>query len=213
VNLKKLARRLRCEASANPKKAVVLALLVLVALYRWAPLVGTWLGKEDRKGKPAVQGSSTEILPSPKNTVARDEPEPVASEGDGRYRWDQVVRWMEQDPRTVASAVLATRRDPLRRAGEAAESESKQEEEPQPVVPAVTPQELGLALSATVVGANRRVAMIDGRAYTEGKTIARIQDGQRFEFALVRILPRQVVLGQGDRQFVLAIPSGVSDDY
>ena len=119
---------------------------------------------------------------------------------------------MEGDPRTVASASLAKRRDPFRHVDEAAELEIDQDDEPPPVVSEVTPEELGLALSATVVGANRSVAMIDGKAYAEGKTIARVIDGQHFEFALVRILPRHVVLGHGDRQFVLAIPRKASSE-
>jgi hypothetical protein len=210
VNLKKIAKRLRREASANPKKAVVLALLLLVALYRWAPLVATWLSDDEPQADRTAQTGSAHVPPADKEMLEREGPGDAASKREEPPRWDQVVRWREQDPRTVASALMAKRRDPFRLEFEAAESESEREKEPQPVVAAATPRDLGLGLSATVVGVSRRVAMIDGKAYTEGKTIARMKDGQRFEFALVRILPRHVVLGQGDRRFVLAIPRGTS---
>ena len=57
MKLDKLARQLRRDVAASPKKAVALGLMVLVALYFWAPMVWKWIAPDQGKGKSTVSVS------------------------------------------------------------------------------------------------------------------------------------------------------------
>ena len=48
----RFARRLRREIAANPKKAGVLALLLVVAIWFWTPLMAKWFANPDAKTVP-----------------------------------------------------------------------------------------------------------------------------------------------------------------
>jgi hypothetical protein len=210
VTLKKLARQLRREASRNPKKALVLGLLVVAAVYYWTPLVRRWLSEDDLPPTQAVDGLAAGSLARPVDDVTADGPDPRVSGQVKTPSWDKVICWMEQDPTTTPVADLGKDRDPFwvaeRKPAELEGGESEAEQRPGPAAPAVTPEELGIQLSATVVGPRRRVAMIDGEAYSEGRRIVRTKDGRQFEFTLLEILPRHVVLEREDNRFLLEIP-------
>ena len=44
MSLERFAKRLRREVIANPKKAAILGIMLLVAIYFWTPLVMGWMG-------------------------------------------------------------------------------------------------------------------------------------------------------------------------
>ena len=82
---------------------------------------------------------------------------------------------MEKDPLTKAAETLPARRDPFRApqdivAVEAAREQQRNKREHRPL--AITPAELGLKLTGTIVGPKQSVALINGRTYRQGTQIA-----------------------------------------
>jgi hypothetical protein len=75
---------------------------------------------------------------------------------------------------------------------------------PDPPAVAVTPESLGLKLSGTLIGTERRVAIINGASYVEGREL-RIADD--IVFVLAKVSARKVVLARGQERFVLELPA------
>lgn len=205
MNIKRILRQLRREAIANPKKAAVLGLLVLVAMWFWLPLL-RGLATPDEQ---APSGSITEPVVS---AAKKDASAGVASatrEPDSpQHPWHKLVEWMESDPRTSAAKV-SPRRDPF--AGPEKLATAVRVEDPAEESEAtLTPEGLGMVLSSTLVGPRRRVALISGRSYREGEIVRQVKQGQEFTFMLAEVHPRRVILERNGRQFKLEIPAPAS---
>lgn len=219
MNLNKLCRLLRREVTSNPKKATVLGLLIVVALYFWAPVVRGWIAGDEPPDRPfggasssPTDGGSGPVQTAGLGTIGLAEapqarPITPAKARPQTHPWQQTVQWMKQDPATAPVADLPQRRDPFRAAKlVVAEMNAEQhKQEPEPVETPVTPQSLGLILSSTVVGPRRRVALINGKSYEEGRTIESASDGHRVEFKLAEVHSRCVVLERMGERFELAI--------
>jgi hypothetical protein len=202
----KLGRRFRRELAASPKKAAVLGLLALVALYYWAPLVRGWVFKNDDKGdaKLAATASPTPTATNPTATPTKTDV--------SQLPWQQVVKLMESDPRTLAADATALRRDPFllpkpdgaklqAEAEAAAKADAGQSQ-----AAVATPQSLGLTLSSTIIGQGRRLARISGRTYEQGQAIRVLKDGQTVAFTLAEVHARRVVLTREKNKYELTIP-------
>lgn len=206
----KLGKRFRRELTTSPKKAAVLGLLALVAMYYWTPLVWGWVAKHDdaADAKPAAVASPT---PSAANPTSTPSTAPTKTDVP-QLSWQQVVKLMQRDPRTLAADVTALRRDPFllprpdvaklkadAEASAAAEAGKSQ-------ATAATPQSLGLNLSSTIIGSNRRVARISGRTYELGQTVQVLKDGQTIAFTLAEVHARRAVLVRDNKKYELTIP-------
>lgn len=217
MTIQRLIKQLRREATANPKKAGVLGLLVLVALYFWFPVVTDWLngtGSSARRAASAAgSGSGTEEhhsgaegagLAAP--PFARDNGERSAGEGTAgpAWRWEELASWRESDPRTAPLREWSLARDPFRRENRAAAT--VEQAPPQAVAATATPESLGLVLSGTIVSEERRAAVIGGRVYTEGNRVELVRDGEPIAFQLTRIGPRRVVLERQGEHYELVLP-------
>jgi hypothetical protein len=212
VKLNRLIKRLRREALANPKKAAVLGLLALVALYYWAPLVHGWIDNEqandDAQAAAVDPGLDPFVLGHFGST--REVPPQVSTPPDqaASHPWEQIDQWMAKDPRTVSADDVPDWRDPFAPtlwadAGDEPELDAQQT---LPAELVLTADSLNLQLTSTMVGPLGRLAMIDGKTYGEGETLEITRNQQPLELKLVQVLPRRVVLqGQG-RQFELVIP-------
>ncbi len=202
MNLSRLARQLRREAMANPKKAAVLGLLVLVALYYWGPLVWGWVAADEAAGPPPDAPAAGVASPGAAN-LATTEPTPQ----DGQtvtYPWTQLDEWIRQDPMTAPAEDVARWRDPFAFAStgpKAAEVEPAQGEPSR-----LSPEGLGIELAGTLVGPRRRVALIGGKAYREGQTVKIDRNGQSLEFQLAEVHSQRIVLEREGRRFDLLIP-------
>jgi len=195
VNLSKLAKQLRREATSNPKKAAALGLLALVALWFWAPLVKGWFVKDNpaveaKPAKPAGDSSPTSVA----NVPSQSGTEPKKAEKPQRP-WYQLVQWMEEDPRTSATDPFARQRDPFSRVKTRVVIEKPEE----------LSQSLGMELSSTIIGSNRRVARINGKTYQEGSLVEIDKNGREIEFRLERVERRRVVLNRDGKQFELKL--------
>ncbi len=216
MDIKQFTRRLRREVKANPKKAAILGLLCVVALYYWAPLVWGWVGgrKSAELAEPGA-AATTDQAPRPAafaplaGAAAAAESGKPGQPADPSRPWQQVVQWIEQDPTMKPFAARSQRRDPFHPA--ASEVAANEEEEPDEAQTAetakdLTPDALGAQLTSTLIGPQRRVAVINGRPCQEGRTIAMAKDGQQVEFKLCEVHPRRVVLERDGKRYELAIP-------
>jgi hypothetical protein len=206
----RLGKKLRRELATSPKKAAVLGLLLLVALYYWAPLVWGWVskpGESNETGKTAAAPTPSTNAPT---TASNSAPTKAASPA---FPWQQMIQLMDNDERTLAAELRALRRDPFALPKSAAPKPKAEAElaaaaaaaaQSQPVV--VTPQSLGLTLSSTIIGGDRRVARISGRTYGQGQTIEVRKDGQTVAFTLAEVHARRVVLVRDENRYELSIP-------
>jgi len=208
----KLTRKLRRELTANPKKAAILGLLGLVALYFWAPLVWGWVAKETPDDQPSSFDSATAEAP-PAWAQTAEQPASDDEKTTAKHSWEEVAKWIKQDPNTSPAGGFANLRDPfLVPVEEVAEADTDEEEQekaaatPEPPPPEATPAELGLVLSSTVIGSKRSTAIINGRIFAQGQTIEASKDGQPISFTLVEVHPGKVVLRRADKNFDLTIP-------
>ncbi len=188
--------------AANPKKAAVLGIVTLVAIYFWAPLLWKWLPGERKP--PGVAAASIAPQPSSGATIGRAEQGrsvPIATKA--QVNWQQIVQLRAQDPNSKAVALPKDQRDPF----------VKVQPEQQPVAQAEqnkaqqqpTPQELGLTLTGTLIGPGFKVARINGRSFHQGQTIRAVKGGQTFDFVLAEVEARRVVLQRDSERFELSI--------
>jgi hypothetical protein len=204
VNLVKLGKKLRREARANPKKAVFLGVAALVAVYFWMPLVWGWIGKSDPKmATPDVSAGATSTVaaapPAGESAAKPSVPE--------RPNWQQIIRWMHDDPRTMTAPPLMTTRDPFE-PPKIEVAETKPVEPPKPKPSAIAPTAAGLVLTSTIIGPQRRVAQINGKTYAVGQTVEALKQKEAVgaAFRLVEVQSRRAVLEADGQRFELSIP-------
>lgn len=205
MKLDKLAKQLRRDATANPKKAALLGLMALVAMYFWAPLAWRWMvpavGKKTSKaGKVAV--------------ILTDDPVESNDKAKGRpvnkFRWEKVRQLIERESRMASASYEASWVDPF--ASRLAEPESEAESTPEAAVvsppPEVKPSEAGLVLSSVVISPRRRLATINGELYQENDLVsASVKDNPMtaVEFRILRISSQGAQLEREGRIFTLEL--------
>lgn len=197
VKLENLAKQIRREALANPKKAGFLGVATLVAAYFWMPLVWGWIGKGNQGA--AVAG----VVPHAASTIGVDHV--AVSKTTNHPSWQQIVRAMHNDPRTMSAPTRTQTRNPFEPTGEAIAEAAAMEKARRPST--ATPQSLGLVLTSTILGPQRRVARISGKTYSIGQTIeVSAKDSATATFTLVDVQPRRVVLQNDSQRHELSIP-------
>jgi hypothetical protein len=202
VKLGKLGKKLKREAIANPKKAAVLGLVTLVALYFWVPLVLGWTKNDSPAAPPdAVAATSAE-------TAAMPGAMPTSEPNVARPSWQQVAEWMRNDPRTKPAPPLQLARDPFESAKSAAETVETEAAVETAAAPALTPEAVGLVLTGTIIGPNSRLAQIGGKPYSVGQMIEASKDKAlgAAAFKLIEVQPRRAVLQLGTQRFELTMP-------
>jgi hypothetical protein len=204
----RLVKRLRRDIKSSPRKAAVLALLSVVGLWFWIPLVAKWFGKSDTDTVSAAPIAAKAPAPLSVGQPAANPGANVNSTGaattsavGSRRPWQQLLAWIEQDTRMTPAADFGSGRDPFHPI-----EEKKTKAQPIAVEkPDLTPADAGLALSSTIVGAGQKTALIGREVYREGEKIA-ASHGEG-EFRLVEIRPREVVLERSGKLYRLALPT------
>ena len=183
----------------------MLAGLLGLALYSWAPLVAGWLGGSDESSRPNAKSErkhddSATAVPT---TVAEQQDETPQD----RPSWHELQQWRQASP-WASPVELTEMRDPFRAVAP----------EPEPIDPSETKEEivkttpeqmfagLDLHLTGTIVGPKRRVAILDGQAYREGDIIRVDRLGTTWELDIRRITPNRVVLGWQSMEYELRAP-------
>jgi hypothetical protein len=194
---------LKREATRNPKKFGALGLLLVVAAWFWVPLARGWFHKDESAPSPAGNSTAAALTPG---LTERHSPAQAATPAGTTYSWDQVAEWMDKDPLTKAATTLPARRDPFRTSRDSAAAEAaRQQEKRQHEASPVTPAELGLKLTGTIVGPRQSVAMINGQTYRQGMQIACQKGGNRYSLRLVEVRRKDVVLECRGVRWQLAI--------
>lgn len=194
MKLDKLVKQLRRDLLANRKKAAILGLMVLVALYFWAPLAWKWIAPSGKKATKAETGS----------LILEDDPAELQVKKPGRsastFKWEKIRELMTNDPRMASAAFNTAWRDPFAvpiselPAAEIATESTSQTETGRAVATNAAgkteSEQIGLKLASVSIGPRGRSAIISGETYREGETI-RIKGNEKdvaaAEFVLVRI--------------------------
>lgn len=186
MSASRLLKQLRREIVSSPKKAAVLGAMALTGLYFWAPLLTGWLGSSTAKPAKTVDPNA-EFMQVLATGVATPAPKPAEATKQ-QYSWSQLIGWMDNDARHRPATIGQQQRDPFHDVRTEAE---KTVEKPVVVEKPVSPESLGLALSSTVIGPKRRVAVINGKSYTEGDTVTVTADGKEVRLRLMEVRPQQ----------------------
>ena len=181
MNFKRLGKQLRRELKVHPKKAVLLALLLAVGVYYWAPVLSGWFfPKPMTTATQPARSLPTTTAPSTPSAA----PAPVIS-------WQELVEGMKRDPLKAPAENVNQWRDPFRpsarqvaileqerqireslpkAAGKGAEAASKGI-----VVPPfeLTPNTAGLSLTSTLVSSTQRMAQIKGTIVEDDRIVKR----------------------------------------
>ncbi len=218
MSLERLIKQLGKEARRSPKKAAVLGVLTLVAAWFWAPMVWSWVvpgqsPKEAPMAQAAAVGGvsagpvATPVAPAPVQaaaTEAANRPQPAS-----RPDWRQLVEWMGADRLTRPADLPQGLRDPFVppiQPEPLVAVEPEVEPEPAEAQAPVDPASLGLVLSSTIVGPQRRAARINNKTYRPGQTVVASKDDQQYEFILAEVHPRHVVLTRESVRYELSLP-------
>lgn len=196
MNVNKLRQQLAKEMKRNPKKAVLLGLLLAVAGWFWLPLVVGSARDEAAEADTLV----AEVAPPPLQSV---DAKPAAAAT--RATWQQLLQWMEGDTRLKPGHEPSLARDPF---AAIVTPEQKQAPTVKPAakLPA-TPERLGLRLTGTLIG-TRRVATIGGRTYREGQVI---NGKDEVSFVVEKITAKGVTLRRDAQTYELKISSANGD--
>ncbi|MCU0877945.1 MAG: hypothetical protein MUF06_09190 [Pirellulaceae bacterium] len=200
MKLDKLAKQLRRDLSASPKKAAALGVMLLVAAYFWLPMIWGWLGPKTTQ-KPVATGSV--ILEDEHPTSAS-----AAAKASRTFPWEQVRRRMLADPLMASAEYDAAWLDPFRRDPLTASAPPAGPESTNATPSAVLdPAGLGLVLTGAVVGPKRRTAIISGRSYLEGEIVKpnTAPGPTPIEFCLEKITARGVELTAGGKSYTLKL--------
>jgi len=204
VKLDKLARQIRRDIVASPKKAAALGLMLVVALYFWAPMVWNWISPGSKT--KAVAGSGV---------ILEDEPiDPVAKANKARlvFAWEKVRKQIAADPRMTPAMFDRSWTNPFRNLEEqraATTAQTAQAAAGAVALPDLDPEKAGLTLTSVVIGSRRRWATIGGENYLEGEIVRPLAaNGKRvpeIEFLLARVDKHEVELERNGKRYKLTL--------
>lgn len=206
MTFEQLAKRLRREVVANPKKGAFLGLMTVVALWFWAPLVAGWFANKD--SGTTIKAAETDAATMAGFINQLKPSTPVAPASSPESPWHVLAEWMDRDSLKQAAQPDPRARDPFQiivREVPKLRQPAKQEQ----LRKTVTPEALGLTLTGTVVGPGRRVAMINGKSYRQGDDVKLGAKNESTTFKLSQVESDRVVLEQTGRRFEIKLRTPV----
>ncbi len=190
-------KKLQKDLKKSPGKATVLALLLVVAIWFWSPLVMNLFGGSAASLPPAsdpTANSSTSV-----SAIA-----PRTENVPPRFDWKQIAQAIDGDPRMKSSSPAAWMRDPFRKLEPKKQETAKTRTvEPPTVVLDISPADAGLVLNSTIVGPARHVARVNGKTYHEGDAITVSVGNRVIDYKLMSVGEKSVVLTLGNREYEL----------
>lgn len=202
----KLVRKLKREFVANPKKGAILGLVLVVAVWFWAPLFKQWFSGPEVAAAPEPAAATTTAPVSGTDNIKTATPAKAA-----RLSWQEVSARFESDP-LMRPAEPGQSRDPFHFV--VVEKQAEKVELPPPAErPVVSPEQAGLVLTSTMVGAKRKAARLLNKWYYVGDRVsAGESDGSPLEYIITEIHPRRIVLSRDGHMFELELPGAKHDD-
>lgn len=174
-------------------KTVALILLLMVGLFFWIPPIVRAVFSEANSGAQYI--AQEEVSRSLTQTAENSASEPTTVS----FRWDTVDELMSRDPLVHSAAVAAISSDPFQI--DLDEYSPPVLFEPEPNAAAESPAavmmaqraalETGLVLKSTIIGQQRRAALINDRLYLEGTEIV-LPSGVKY--ALREVHPGRVII-------------------
>ena len=227
MSIQYLKSQLHRELTANPKKVAILGLLLIVALYFWAPLV---MGFFPKSNPAAEKAKALQVMAKVAAPPSPNESQSTTTNASEHHRWQKIQEWIRADPRMQSAVIVDERRNPfLNPTSEKSNLDSKKKQKPDPeLLITLTPDRLGMKLSSTIVGSRRKLAVINGRSYLLGEWVSAKsgalakQDSDRLaanteqldiRFRLVRIASRQVTLQREEKRYELKLPDRLPVDH
>jgi hypothetical protein len=205
VELGFLVRKVKRDLLRSPAKAAVLAALLLVAIWFWAPLVKRWLTRDPDSSAEAV--AVAQAVPVENKIVnAKKNGSPTTGTNDRNTRsWSELLTLIEQDQRTKSARLPGLAVHPF--TAPQVRDEPRETADRTPTLPVdLDPKELG----STIVGPRSRLAGIDGKVCRAGQTIRVAYTGTPqgatiVEYRLEEIQSTYVTLSRGGRVYRLPL--------
>lgn len=193
----KLAKKLKRDLKKSPGKAAALALLAGVAVWFWAPLVKGFFGHPTPAVATATASKTNAAEPTP-SSVSKPNTQP-------QYTWKQIVEAAAHDSRRKPVPELPGTRDPFRevKSAKVEEEPKTQEAPPAPIAVDVPPESAGIVLMSTILGNRMQVARINGKSYHLGDMVPAATADATFEYQLIGIRGRSVILSRDHKQYEL----------
>lgn len=239
MSAQRIVRQLRREVKANPKRAALLAALMAVGVYFWAPLVAGWVMPDGAATAPAkkVAAKTSSALAAPAPGPAGVQP----AKPTNAKPWPQLWAAIQDDKRTKPAATLAAATNPFRPFPAPPEAHEETEDakatnptaengataanraaKPNSTTPVeATPKSLGMKLTGTVIGARQRAAVIDGQIVPEGGLVSPTSgdskppsakpDAARIAFRLTRVEDRSIALERNQKKYTLTLETPTID--
>jgi hypothetical protein len=201
MNLTRIQKQLAKDIRKSPAKAAALAALTLVALYAWAPLLF-------RAGSASETIKASGAASQP---VAAEQAAPPAATAPTTglpVHWATLASWMDTDPRMRPATLHVSTLRPFSRDAVVSDEPDEQPAAVSESVASLDPQSLGLKVSSTMLGKQRRVAVINGRPYPEGR---QLQVSNELAFTVVEVGLRHVVLESAGQRFELPVAESGSE--
>jgi hypothetical protein len=212
MSLRNLQEQLLRDLKRSWAKTALLGVLLVVGIVLWVPPIFRSTTGGSGRSPVALPVNSTG---SAAKTVSQGKAEPA----NGRvqvtevFSWTSADEWLRFDPAARPAEMSLVRKNPFKFDRDQFAPPILFEAEPPPVSEGTetgvlassnaTPDIKGAVLTTTIVGLNRRAALINDRLYNEGSEFK--LDGQTF--AVERILPDRVRLSQEGVVYYLTIPS------
>ena len=209
VNLEKLAKQLRRDVAANPKKAAALGLMVVVALYFWGPLVWKSLSTSGSKRNTKANMAALILTDDPAEPTQHSK-----GRSGGKFRWEKIRQLIRQDERMVSATYDVAWIDPFGKPAGSDEPEQVAEAPTEDAaaiakaLAALEPKDLGIVLGGVVVGPRLRLATINGEVCHEGDVFSvpdKLNKSVSHDFRVVKIDRQGVQLESSGRIFTLEL--------
>ncbi|HEX4131330.1 MAG TPA: hypothetical protein VHZ24_14920 [Pirellulales bacterium] len=202
MSLRRLGKQLGRELKANRQKAAALGVLALVAGWFWYPLLFKKSSAGEAQAAAANPAAATAPTPAAGSTIA------PTSGSDPAVPWHDVARWIDQDPHMQPANIgdeLAHNPFESHVASNAQRAAADAELAKVAAQANLSPADLGLTLTSTIVGRHRRAALISGEVYELGEDVP-AAGGLRFH--VKRIERSKVTLSRDGRDYALNLRKG-----
>jgi len=143
-------------------------------------------------------GADTAMVASDSNAAPVARPTVPSAPG----AWRELAKNIESDS-LMRPARGTAKRDPFQT--NKIDVEQRAKEMLTSAQPPLTPEQLGIVLSSTIIGGQRRVARIAGTSYRIGDHILAGKDGQELDFTITKIEPRSVMLVRDGQRYEITL--------
>ena len=205
MSFNRLSKQLVRDLKASWQKTLVLGILLCVGCCFWIPPIVRAMSKKSNPPAPQAAAVAPMTLPVDLQTGTAAS----ATEKTGSVSWKSFDQWLQEDPLLMPVAARVEQTNPFAIDENQFSPPILFAEEPPPAKPvkkkavvAEGPQTInGLVLKTTIMGAQRRAALINEKLYFEGREVRHAEKVYRLQ----EVHPRKVLLACGEELFELEL--------